>query len=168
MKKRCCTLLLSLLSLTCSAQQPRHALGVHIGLLTADLEYQCSVNENDFFDATAGLCLPLDGVHFSATYNWDICHWGSTRADGRAWSFWGGIGLAGGYNPGWTGLGSFWDEEGGYIGPAGNLGIKYTCAHVPMSVGFDYRPMIAGVVSYDPAILVCGLINFGLSVSVHF
>lgn len=58
--------------------------------------------------------------------------------------------------------------DGGFIGPMGNLGFGITFDGAPVTLGLDYRPMVAIVFGDETGVLTPGFWNFGLTVTYRF
>ena len=54
-KKLFLAVLLCMTAMTMSAQRTKHALGLHLGGATIDVEYQYHMSDKNFIDVTAGL-----------------------------------------------------------------------------------------------------------------
>lgn len=72
MKKAIFTLLFALMAVTGWAQRSPHALGLHFGGATADIEYQYHFSQKNFLNVDAGIFNLGDGFTVSAIYNWNI------------------------------------------------------------------------------------------------
>lgn len=161
MKKAIFTLLFALMAVTGWAQRSPHALGLHFGGATADIEYQYHFSQKNFLNVDAGIFNLGDGFTVSAIYNWNIRQWSDWTPRAGTWKFWGGVGAAAG--------GTTYDKyDGGFIGPMGNLGFGITFDGAPVTLGLDYRPMVAIVFGDETGILTPGFWNFGLTVTYRF
>lgn len=161
MRKILSTALIALTSLTLHAQRTPHAIGVHFGGATLDIEYQYHFNNKNFLDITAGIFDLDDGFAAQGVYNWNIRQWSSWTPRFATWKFWGGVG---------GGLG-FYDhkhDNGMLLGPVGTLGFGFTLKDVPLTVGVDYRPWVAFVIGDDFDILDKGFRNIGLTLAYRF
>lgn len=161
MKKILLSLLLSLFAFMARAQHSPHAFGAHFGGSTIDLEYQYHFSQKNFLDVTAGLFDLDDGFALQGVYNWNIWKsqgWTPRFAD---WKFWGGFGAGIGYYD--------YDQNSGLLlGPVGTLGFGFTLKVCPLTVGIDYRPMVAVQLGDDSGINDHGFRNLGLTVVYHF
>ena len=137
MKKKILTLLLGMAALTAWAQRTPHALGLHFGAATIDLEYQYHFSQKNFLDVTAGVFNLDDGFSASALYNWNIREWSNWTPRGGTWKLWGGVG-----------------------------GITFRGA--PVTLGLDYRPVVAFVVGGNSGVVTQGFWNFGLTLTYRF
>lgn len=161
MKKALLALMLSLTALTASAQRTPHAFGAHFGGSTIDLEYQYHFSKKNFLDVTAGIFHLDDGMALQGVYNWNIWRsqgWTPRFAD---WKFWGGFG-------GGIGFYDYDGNSGAFLGPVGTLGFGFTLKVCPLTVGVDYRPMVAIQLGDDSGINDVGFRNIGLTVTYHF
>ncbi|MDO4930809.1 MAG: hypothetical protein Q4E59_06725 [Bacteroidales bacterium] len=143
------------------AQSTPHAIGVHLGGSTMDLEYQYHFNNKNFLDVTAGVFDLNDGFCFQAVYNWNIKQWADWTPNFATWKFWGGVG---------AGLG-FYDadsDDGLFVGPVGTLGFGFTVKDFPLTIGIDYRPMIALNIGDNFGLIDSGFKNFGLTMTYRF
>lgn len=161
MKKKFLTLLLGMAALTGWAQRTPHALGLHFGAATIDLEYQYHFSQKNFLDVTAGVFNLDDGFSASALYNWNIREWSNWTPRGGTWKLWGGVGGAVG------GL-SCPDYDGFLFGPAADLGFGITFRGAPVTLGLDYRPVVAFVVGGNSGVVTQGFWNFGLTLTYRF
>ncbi len=161
MKKTIFSLLFACIALTGWAQRTPHALGLHFGGATVDLEYQYHFSQRNFLDVTAGVFNFGDGFSASAIYNWNIREWSNWTPRGGTWKLWGGVGGAVG------GLSNH-DHEGFLFGPTADLGFGITFKGAPVTLGLDYRPIIAIVVGNDSGIVTQGFWNFGLTATYRF
>ncbi len=159
-------LLVALMALFCicgaQAQKTSHAVGVHFGGSTMDLEYQYHFNKKNFLDLTAGVFDADEGFCVQGVYNWNIRQWSDWTPSFATWKFWGGFG---------AGVG-FYDVKGGddgmFFGPVATLGFGFTMKDIPLTVGVDYRPMIALNVGNDFKLIDQGFRNIGLTLTYRF
>ena len=54
------------------------------------------------------------------------------------------------------------------FGPVGTVGFGFTPKKLPLTVGVDYRPMVAFVLGDEFDVLSTGFYNFGLTVTYRF
>ncbi len=161
MKKTITTLLLAATSIAGWAQRSPHALGLHFGATTADIEYQYHFSQKNFLDVNVGLFDLDEGFYASAIYNWNIRQWSNWTPQAGTWKLWGGVGAAAGGT-------TYRDYDGAFFGPIGNIGFGITFKGAPFTLGVDYRPMIAIVVGKKSGILAPGFWNFGLTLTYRF
>ncbi len=108
------------------------------------------------FDLDKGFC-------GQAVYDWNIKEWSDWTPDFATWKFWGGFG---------GGVGIF--DAGGdskaelFLGPVGVLGFGFTPKLIPLTIGVDYRPMIALNVGDSFRIIDAGFRNFGVTMTYRF
>lgn len=144
------------------AQRTPHAIGLHFGGSTADLEYQFHFNKKNFLDVTAGI-FDLDaGFCGQVVYNWNIRQWSDWTPNFGTWKFWGGFG---------GGIGFYDADDGGdglFLGPVGTLGFGFTLKDVPLTFGVDYRPMVAVNFGDDFNIIDKGFRNLGITLTYRF
>ena len=161
MKKSILTLVFAFVALMMNAQNTPHAIGLHIGGSTIDVEYQYHFNNKNFVDVTAGVFDLDEGFLAQGVYDWNIKQWGNWTPNFGTWNLWGGVG---------AGLGFFnGDEEDGFmLGPVGHLGFGFTLKRCPFSLGVDYRPMVAFVVGNNSGLVNSGFWNLGLSMTYRF
>lgn len=153
--------LFALAAFAVHAQRTPHAVGVHFGGSTIDLEYQYHFSNKNFLDVTAGIFDLGDGFFAQAVYDWNIKEWADWTPNFATWKFWGGVG---------GGIG-FYDHDhhdGMLIGPVGTLGFGFTVKDFPLTVGLDYRPMVGMVVGDDFDIIDSGFKNIGLTLTYRF
>ena len=160
MKKYILTIFFALTALVASAQRTNHALGFHMGGSTIDLEYQYHFNGKNFLDVTAGV-FDLDaGFLAQGVYNWNIQKWGNWTPNFATWKLWGGVG---------GGIGFIDDSDSGLLlGPVGTLGFGFTLKNAPLTIGIDYRPMVAFAIGDDSGIVNSGFRNIGLTMTFRF
>ncbi len=163
MKKYLFATLVALFTACCAqAQRTPHAIGVHFGGSTMDLEYQYHFNQENFLDITAGVFDMDKGFCAQGVYNWNIKQWADWTPQFATWKFWGGFG---------AGVG-FYDVDGGddglFLGPVGTLGFGFTLRDIPLTIGVDYRPMIALNVGDNFKLIDSGFKNLGLSLTYRF
>lgn len=161
MKKTLVALLLAVASLPLAAQRTPHAIGLHFGGSTIDLEYQYHFSQKNFLDVTAGVFDFGDGFALQGLYNWNFQQWSDWTPNFATWKVWGGVG---------AGLGVYTPdgESGMMLGPAADVGFGFTVKKVPLTVGIDYRPMLALVVGKHSDIVANGFYNFGLTMTYRF
>lgn len=160
MKKLFASVLFLLAALTAGAQQTNHAVGVHVGGSTVDVEYQYHFSPKNFLDVTAGVFDLGDGFSLQGVYNWNLKQWPEWTPRFATWKCWGGFG---------GGLGFFDDDHSGMLlGPVGTLGFGFTLKDVPLTIGLDYRPMLAFVIGDDFDVLGAGFRNIGLTITYRF
>ncbi|MDD5989407.1 MAG: hypothetical protein PUC38_08055 [Bacteroidales bacterium] len=155
-KKLFLAVLLCMTALTMSAQRTKHALGVHIGGATVDVEYQYHLSDKNFLDVTAGIFDFGDGFAAQGIYNWNVKQWGDWTPKFATWKLWAGVG---------AGIGAYHDFM---FGPVGTVGFGFTPKKLPLTVGVDYRPMVAFVLGDEFDVLSTGFYNFGLTVTYRF
>lgn len=162
MKKMLLTLLVSLTALAAGAQRTPHAIGVHFGGSTLDLEYQYHFDNKNFLDVTAGIFDLDDGFCLQGVYDWNIKHWDNWTPNFGSWKFWGGFGAGVGYYNHDKG------NDGLFLGPVGTLGFGFTLKEIPLTLGLDYRPMVAFVIGDKFDVLDAGFKNIGLTLTYRF
>ena len=159
-KKTLASLCLAGAALTASAQDTPHAIGIHFGGATWDLEYQYHFSQKNFLDVTVGAFMYNEGFNASATYNWNIRQWDNWTPR-LSWRLWGGVGG----QVGWT----QWDKyDGVYLGPSGQLGFGFTGKNVPFKLGVDYRPAFLLCIGNETGILTPGFYNLGMTLTYRF
>ena len=161
MKKYLLTLAFACVALFASAQRTRHAFGFHMGGSTIDLEYQYHYNNKNFLDVTAGVFDLDEGFLAQGVYNWNIQQWSDWTPKFGTWKFWGGVGAGLGFIDGD-------DNDGMMLGPVGTLGFGFTMKVIPLTVGIDYRPMVAFAVGDDSGLVNSGFRNIGLTMTYRF
>ena len=161
MKKYVLTLLITLAALPLLAQRTPHALGVHLGGSTFDVEYQYHFNKKNFFDITVGAFDIKYGFMIHATYNWTIKAFEDWTPDFATWKVWGGVGV---------GIGAYDtpDRSGLVLGPTGDLGFGFTFNAVPITLGVDYRPMVAIALGSHSGLINKGFYNLGVTATYRF
>lgn len=162
MKKYLLLAFFALVTLGSYAQRTPHAIGAHFGGSTIDLEYQYHFNNKNFFDVTAGVFDLDDGFSLQGVYNWNIKQWPNWTPRFATWKFWGGFG---------AGLGYYDDDshkDGMFFGPVGTLGFGFTPKDIPLTIGLDYRPMVAFNVGNDFKIINSGFKNIGVTLTYRF
>ena len=160
MKKFAIVSLLLCSTLHLNAQRTPHAIGFHFGGSTIDFIYQYHFSNKNFLDISAGVFDLDDGFLAQGVYNWNIQEWSNWTPRFGTWKFWGGFG---------GGIGFYDDdEEGLLIGPVGNLGFGFTLKNCPLSLGVDYRPMVAFATGNDAGLIDKGFRNIGLSLTFRF
>lgn len=161
MKKLLLILTICLISLPVLAQRTPHAIGLHLGGSTMDVEYQYHFNNKNFLDVTAGLFDLDKGFTAQGIYNWNIKQWTDWTPDFATWKFWGGFGAG-------VGFYDHEDHDGFMLGPVGTLGFGFTLKSVPLTFGLDYRPMVAIVVGDHSDIVDAGFRNIGFTMTYRF
>jgi len=161
MKKIIFSLALALCCLLARAQSTPHAIGAHFGGSTIDLEYQYHFSGKNFLDVTAGIFNIDDGFALQGVYNWNI--WKSKGWTPRFgdWKFWGGFGAGIGYY-------DYDGDSGLFLGPEGTVGFGFTLKVCPLTVGLDYRPMVAIQIGGNSGICDMGFRNIGLTATYRF
>lgn len=155
MKKFILAMVLCVASMGAFAQKTPHAVGLYIGY-NDGLIYQYHFNNKNFVDATVDF-FNLKGVTASATYNWNIQEWSDWTPNFGTWKLWGGVG---------AGLGAY--DKAFVVGPMGQLGFGFTLKAAPVTIGINYRPMIAFKFGGDEFFHAGGLGGGGLSVVYRF
>ncbi len=161
MKKLLLTMMIALTAIAANAQKTNHALGLHLGGSTLDIEYQYHFGEKTFLDATVGMFDFNDGFFGTVVHNWNIKRWSDWTPDFATWKLWGGIG-------GGVGMYGNSHHHSLLVGPVGTLGFGFTANKVPFTVGVDYRPMVAFVTGDGSGIVNSGFWNLGLTVTYRF
>lgn len=161
MKKFLLLSLLALGGLTASAQRTPHAIGFHVGGATVDFEYQYHFSQRNFLDVTAGVFDLGDGGMFQGTYNWNVWRSKDWTPNFAQWKFWAGFG-------GGVGFYDYDHNSGALLGPVGVMGFGFTVREVPLTVGIDYRPMIAMQLGDDSGLNAVGFRNIGLTLTYRF
>lgn len=162
MKKLFLSLMLLLAAAgTAQAQTTRHAIGTHFGGSTIDFEYQYHFSKRNFLDLTAGVFGLSDGFAFQALYNWNFKQWGNWTPNFATWKLWGGVG-------GGVGHYEHGEYDGAFIGPVGTIGFGFTIKDVPLTIGVDYRPMVAFNLGQGDGIIDHGFCNFGMTITYRF
>ena len=161
MKKTILTVALACATMGVSAQRTPHAIGFHFGGSTIDFLYQYHFNNKNFLDVSAGVFDMDDGFLAQGVYNWNIQEWKNWTPRFGSWKFWGGVGGGLGFTDGD-------DDDGFMLGPVGNLGFGFTLKCCPLSVGIDYRPMVAFTVGDHSGLVDRGFRNIGLSMTYRF
>ena len=161
MKKSLLTLALACTALGVSAQRTPHAIGAHFGGSTIDLLYQYHFSNKNFLDVSAGVFDLDDGFLAQGVYNWNIKEWGNWTPRFGTWKLWGGFGAGAGFT-------SHDDKDNFLLGPVGNLGFGFTLKCCPLSLGIDYRPMVAFTLGDDSGIDDKGFRNIGLTLTYRF
>lgn len=161
MKKYVLTLLITLAAMPLFAQRTPHALGVHLGGSTFDVEYQYHFNKKNFFDITVGAFDIKYGFMIQGTYNWTIKEFEDWTPDFATWKVWGGVGV---------GIGAYDtpDRSGLVLGPTGDLGFGFTFNAVPITLGVDYRPMVAIALGSHSGLINKGFYNLGVTATYRF
>ena len=161
MKKYVLTLLITLAAMPLLAQRTPHALGVHLGGSTLDIEYQYHFNKKNFVDVTLGVFGIDDGFLAQGTYNWNIKEFADWTPDFATWKVWAGAGVGiGGYDT--------HDYSGLMLGPVGDLGFGFTINDVPITLGIDYRPMVAIALGTHSGLVDNGFFNLGFTATYRF
>lgn len=161
MKRWIFAAVLLMTALTASAQRTKHALGAHFGGSTMDLEYQFHFNDRNFLDVTAGVFDLGDGLTAQVVYNWNIRQWSNWTPRFATWKLWGGVG-------GGLGLYDHGKHDGMMLGPVGTLGFGFTPNDIPLTIGIDYRPMVAFVLGDNSGLINSGFRNVGLTLTYRF
>lgn len=161
MKKYLLTALFAFMAMFASAQRTPHAIGFHIGGSTIDFEYQYHFNSKNFLDVTAGVFDFDDGALIQGVYNWNLQKWSNWTPNFGTWKLWGGVGAG-------VGFIDNGDEDGMMLGPVGTLGFGFTLKAAPLTIGLDYRPMLAIAVGNDSGLVDHGFFNFGLTMTYRF
>lgn len=162
MKKILLTLIIAISFATnAGAQSTPHAVGVHFGGSTMDLEYQFHFNNKNFLDVTAGVFDLGDGFTAQGVYNWNIMQWPDWTPNFATWKFWGGAGVG-------IGFIDTKHDSGLMLGPVGTIGFGFTVKDFPLTIGLDYRPMLAIAVGEDSGIIDSGFRNLGLTMTYRF
>lgn len=143
------------------AQSTPHAIGLHIGGSTMDLEYQYHFSQENFLDVTAGLFDLGDGMSVQGIYNWNFQEWSDWTPNFGTWKAWGGLGAGIGYVDNN-------DNSGLTLGPAATLGFGFTLKDAPVTIGIDYRPWLGLCLGNDSGIVGKGFFNFGLTATYRF
>ena len=161
MKKYVLTLLITLAAMPLFAQRTPHALGVHLGGSTFDVEYQYHFNKKNFFDITVGAFDIKYGFMIQGTYNWTIKEFEDWTPNFATWKVWGGVGV---------GIGAYDtpDRSGLVLGPTGDLGFGFTFNAVPITLGVDYRPMVAIALGSHSGLINKGFYNLGVTATYRF
>ena len=161
MKKYVLTLLITLAAMPLFAQRTPHALGVHLGGSTFDVEYQYHFNKKNFFDITVGAFDIKYGFMIQGTYNWTIKEFEDWTPDFATWKVWGGVGV---------GIGAYDtpDRSGLVLGPTGDLGFGFPFNAVPITLGVDYRPMVAIALGSHSGLINKGFYNLGVTATYRF
>ena len=60
------------------------------------------------------------------------------------------------------------DDDDFFLGPVGTLGFGFTLKDIPLTLGLDYRPMIAINVGDDCKIIDSGFKNLGVTLTYRF
>lgn len=161
MKKLLTVCLLSLSALSLAAQRTPHAVGVHFGGSTMDFEYQYHFSNRNFLDVTAGV-FDLDrGFTTQCVYNWNVCQWKDWTPNFASWKLWAGFGAGAGFY-------DHHDRDGFLCGPVGTVGFGFTAKDVPLTIGVDYRPMVAVLLGDDADIISAGFRNVGVTLTYRF
>ena len=161
MKRWMMAAVLLLTALSANAQRTKHAIGAHFGGSTMDLEYQCHFTERNFLDVTAGVFDLGDGLTAQATYNWNIRQWSDWTPRFADWKLWGGFG-------GGVGFYDHGEHDGMMLGPVGVLGFGFTLNDLPLTIGLDYRPMVAVVLGDNSDLINSGFKNLGVTLTYRF
>ena len=161
MKKFVLTLLVSLAAMPLLAQRTPHALGVHLGGSTLDIEYQYHFNKKNFCDVTVGSFDVPHGFMIQGTYNWNLKDFEDWTPNFATWKVWAGAGVGiGGYDT--------HDYSGLMLGPVGDLGFGFTINDVPITLGIDYRPMVAIALGTHSGLVDNGFFNLGFTATYRF
>ena len=161
MKKYVLTLLITLAAMPLLAQRTPHALGVHLGGSTLDREYQYHFNKKKFVDVTVGSFDVPHGFMIQGTYNWNLKEFEDWTPNFATWKVWAGAGVGiGGYDT--------HDYSGLMLGPVGDLGFGFTINDVPITLGIDYRPMVAIALGTHSGLVDNGFFNLGFTATYRF
>ena len=161
MKKYVLTLLITLAAMPLLAQRTPHALGVHLGGSTLDIEYQYHFNKKNFVDVTVGSFDVPHGPTTPRTYNWNLKEFEDWTPNFATWKVWAGAGVGiGGYDT--------HDYSGLMLGPVGDLGFGFTINDVPITLGIDYRPMVAIALGTHSGLVDNGFFNLGITATYRF
>ena len=161
MKKFVLTLIVSLAAMPLLAQRTPHALGVHLGGSTLDIEYQYHFNKKNFCDVTVGSFDVPHGFMIQGTYNWNLKDFEDWTPNFATWKVWAGAGVGiGGYDT--------HDYSGLMLGPVGDLGFGFTINDVPITLGIDYRPMVAIALGTHSGLVDNGFFNLGITATYRF
>ncbi len=161
MKKVLFSLLFVLCATTAYAQRTPHAIGIHFGGSTEDIEYQYHYNQRNFLDITVGFFDFDKGFAAQGIYNYNLKSWSDWTPSLGTWKFWGGYGVG-------VGIYDSHDNTDLFLGPVGCLGFGITFRDVPITLGVDYRPMVALNLGDGCKILDSGFKNLGLTVTYRF
>ena len=156
MRKILITFCVAFAALFAKAQSTPHAIGVHFGGATIDLEYQYHFNSKNFLDVTAGVFDLDEAFTAQAIYNWNIKQWPDWTPNFATWKFWGGAGAGVGICNNFM------------VGPVGTLGFGFTLKDAPLTVGVDYRPWVALTLGNDSGLNSVGFRNIGLTLTYRF
>ena len=161
MKKVLFSLLFVLCATAAYAQRTPHAIGIHFGGSTEDIEYQYHFNKQNFLDITVGFFDFDKGFSAQGLYNYNLKSWTDWTPGVATWKFWGGYGV---------GVGVYDDHDNTdlFLGPVGTLGFGLTFTDVPITLGVDYRPMVALNLGDGCRILNQGFHNIGLTLTYRF
>ena len=161
MKKYVLTLLITLAAMPLLAQRTPHALGVHLGGSTLDIEYQYHFNKKNFVDVTVGSFDVPHGFMIQGTYNWNLKEFEDWSPNFATWKVWAGAGVGiGGYGT--------HDYSGLMLGPVGDLRFGFTINSVPITLGIDYRPMVAIALGTHSGLVDNGFFNLGITATYRF
>ena len=161
MKKYVLTLLITLAAMPLLAQRTPHALGVHLGGSTLDIEYQYHFNKKNFVDVTVGSFDVPHGFMIQGTYNWNLKEFEDWTPNFATWKVWAGAGVGiGGYDT--------HDYSGLMLGPVGDLGFVSTITDVPITLGIDYRPMVAIALGTHSGLVDNGFFTLGFTATYRF
>lgn len=156
------TLVACMVAIGASAQRTPHAIGFHAGGATVDLEYQYHYNNKNFLDVTAGIFNIDEGFALQAVYNWNIAQFPDWTPRFATWKLWGGVGAGLGFYDAGD------DDDGFFVGPVGTLGFGFTLKSIPLTIGIDYRPMLALNIGNGCDIISAGFHNVGLTMTYRF
>ncbi|MDR1543473.1 MAG: hypothetical protein LBS50_03480 [Prevotellaceae bacterium] len=160
----------------CISAQPR-SIGLRLGLNQEFSFQQYLNNESNFLQIDIGT-EALQAVELAVTYNWF-----SDAKNSNIKSFWGFGGGAGfsWRNNDWYSFSKAADRislrQSFFIGIVGMAGLEYEFSNIPLTLAFDYRPLIGADVGdkYYPVtntpinkfgvkLHTSGFLNFGLSI----
>ena len=162
MKNYLLTLFFAGIALFAKAETTPHALGFHIGGSTIDLEYQYHLNQKNFLDFTVGVFDIDDGFLAQGIYNWNIQKWGNWTPSFATWKIWGGIGAGVGY------IDADKHDDSMMLGPVGTIGFGFTMKAAPITMGIDYRPMVAIALGHHSGLVDHGFRNIGFTMTYRF
>ena len=161
MKKYVLTLLITLAAMPLLAQRTPHALGVHLGGPPIVIKYQYHFNKKNFVDVTVGSFDVPHGFMIQGTYNWNLKEFEDWTPNFATWKVWAGAGVGiGGYDT--------HDYSGLMLGPVGDLGFGFTINDVPITLGIDYRPMVAIALGTHSGLVDNGFFNLGFTATYRF
>ena len=161
MKKYVLTLLITLAAMPLLAQRTPHALGVHLGGRRIIKKKKYHFNKKNFVDVTVGSFDVPHGFMIQGTYNWNLKEFEDWTPNFATWKVWAGAGVGiGGYDT--------HDYSGLMLGPVGDLGFGFTINDVPITLGIDYRPMVAIALGTHSGLVDNGFFNLGITATYRF